>query len=185
MLMLASPPLPSEAILPLAGFFIGRGELAFPLVLAAATVGAVGNALIVYVLARCGGRPLLLRGRFLRIDEKRLDRLELRFARHDLQIVALGRMMSVVRWLVGIPAGVGRMPLRRYVPLTAVGCMGWNSLLLGAGWALGRNHAEAGRVVVFGSAVLVAVGICVVVALAIRRRRLRSANATRCLGSGI
>jgi membrane protein DedA with SNARE-associated domain len=74
-LMLASPPIPSEAILPLAGYFVGRGELAFPLALAAATLGAVGNALIVYALARWGGRPLLLRGRLLNVDEEKLDRV--------------------------------------------------------------------------------------------------------------
>jgi membrane protein DedA with SNARE-associated domain len=170
--MLASPPIPSEAVLPLAGFLVGRGELAFPIALAAATLGAVGNALIVYALARCGGRPLLLRGRPLHIDEGKLDRVEQRFARHGHRIVLFGRMMSVMRWMVGIPAGVGRMPLRRYVPLTAIGCMGWNSFLLSAGWVLGRNHAEAGHVAVIGSAVLLAVGISVALGVASHRRRL-------------
>jgi membrane protein DedA with SNARE-associated domain len=177
-LMLASPPIPSEAVLPLAGFFVERGQLDFPLALGAATLGAVGNALIVYGLARCGGRPLLLRGRLLHIDEGRLDRVERRFARHGLQIVAFGRMMSVVRWLVGIPAGVGRMPLRRYVPLTAIGCLGWNSFLLSAGWMLGRNHPQAGHVAIIGSALLVAAGISAALVVALRRRRLRS-NASK------
>jgi membrane protein DedA with SNARE-associated domain len=94
-------------------------------------------------------------------------------------------MMSVVRWLVGIPAGAGRMPLRRYVPLTAIGCTGWNSLLLGAGWMLGRNHGEAGQVAVVGSAVLLAVGISVAVGLVLRRRVRSNTNPTRCLGPGI
>jgi membrane protein DedA with SNARE-associated domain len=182
--MLASPPIPSEAILPLAGFFVGRGELAFPLALAAATLGAVGNALVVYGLARCGGRPLLLRGRLLHIDEGKLGRVEHRFARHGARLVIFGRMMSIVRWLVGIPAGMGRMPLRRYVPLTAVGCMGWNSFLLSAGWALGRNHAEAGHVAVVGSVVLLAVGISVALVVALRRRPRSNARPTR-LGPGI
>jgi membrane protein DedA with SNARE-associated domain len=169
-LMLASPPIPSEAILPLAGFFVGRGELAFPLALAAATLGAVGNAFIVYALARWGGRPLLLRGRLLRVDEEKLDRLPHWFARHGPRMIVFGRMMSVVRWLVGIPAGAARMPLRRYVPLTAIGCTGWNSLLLSAGWVLGRNHAKAEHVALVGSAVLLAVGISVAAVVALRRR---------------
>jgi membrane protein DedA with SNARE-associated domain len=175
-LMLASPPIPSEAILPLAGFFVGTGELAFPIALAAATLGAVGNALIVYALARWGGRPLLLRGRRRHIDEERLDRVERWFARHGTRVVVFGRMMSVVRWLVGIPAGAGRMSLRRYVPLTALGCAGWNSLLLSAGWVLGRNHAAAGNAVVAVSAVLIAVGISLAVVLALRRRTRSVAN---------
>jgi membrane protein DedA with SNARE-associated domain len=172
LLMLASPPIPSEAILPLAGFFVGRGELAFPLALAAATLGAVGNALIIYALARWGGRPLLLRGRLLRLDEKRLDRVESWFARYGARVVVFGRMMSVIRWLVGIPAGAGRMPLRRYVPLTAIGCMGWNSLLLGAGLVLGKNHAEAGHVAILGTGVLLVVGLSVAIVVVLRRRPL-------------
>jgi membrane protein DedA with SNARE-associated domain len=175
-LMLASPPIPSEAILPLAGFFVGRGDLFFPLALAAATLGAVGNASIVYALARWGGRPLLLRGRLLRIDEERVDRVEYWFARHGAWLVVFGRMMSVMRWLVGIPAGAGRMPLRRYVPLTAIGCAGWNSLLLSAGWVLGKNHAEMGQVAIVGSAVLLAVGISVAVVVALRRRMRSNAQ---------
>jgi membrane protein DedA with SNARE-associated domain len=179
LLMLASPPIPSEAILPLAGFFVGRGELAFPLALAAATLGAVGNALIVYAVARWGGRTLLLRGRLLHIDEGRLRRVEHRFARHGSRLVVMGRMMSVVRWLVGIPAGVGLMPLGRYVPLTAIGCMGWNSLLLGAGWVLGRNHAQAGHVAVVGSVGLLAVGISLALVVALRRgARVKRAGET-------
>jgi membrane protein DedA with SNARE-associated domain len=134
--------------------------------------------LIVYALARWGGRPLLLRGRLLRIDEERVDRVEHWFARHGARLVVFGRMMSVMRWLVGIPAGAGRMPLRGYVPLTAIGCAGWNSLLLSAGWVLGKNHAEVGHVAIVGSAVLLAVGISVAVVVVALRRRLRS-NAQR------
>lgn len=178
-LMLVSPPLPSEAILPVAGFYVGQHELAFPLAMVAATVGALGHALLIYGLARWGGRTLLMRVcAFLHIHQRKLDRADARFARHGARIVLFGRMMSVVRWLVGIPAGAARMPLRRYVPLTAAGCMVWNSALLGAGWALGSNHAQAGRVVSFASLGLITAAIAAVLLVKMRQRHLRAA-ATR------
>jgi membrane protein DedA with SNARE-associated domain len=175
-LMLASPPIPSEVILPLAGFFVGRGEFAFAPALAAATLGSIGNALIVYGLARWGGRRVLLRIRPLRIDDEKLDRVERWFVHHGPRVVVFGRMMSVVRWLVGIPAGATRMRLRRYVPLTAIGCMGWNSLLMGAGWVLRKNHAEAGHFATLGSMVLLAAGVSVAIVVALHRRLRSTVN---------
>jgi membrane protein DedA with SNARE-associated domain len=172
-LMLASPPIPSEAILPLAGFLVGKGELAFPLALAAATAGALGNACIVYAVARWGGRPLLLRAPLIRIDEAKLGRVEAWSARHGPRVVVFGRLVSVIRWLVGIPAGAGRMPLRRYVPLTAIGCMGWNSLLLGAGWMLGRNHGEAEHAAIVGSGALFAIALATAGVVVLLRSRAR------------
>jgi membrane protein DedA with SNARE-associated domain/ketosteroid isomerase-like protein len=171
-LMLASPPIPSEVILPLAGFFVGQGELVFPLALTAATLGAIGNAIVVYALARWGGRPLLLRrGGLLRLDERKLDKADRWFARHGARVVVVGRMMSVVRWLVGIPAGAAKMPLGRYAFLTGLGCAGWNSLLMTAGWAIGKNHAQAGHVATIGSLALLTAGLLVAVTVVIRRRR--------------
>jgi membrane protein DedA with SNARE-associated domain len=177
--MLASPPIPSEAILPLAGFFAGTGELVFPIALAAATLGAVGNAFIVYTLARWGGRQLLVGNRFLRVEVQRLDQIEHWFARYGTRVVVFGRMLSVVRWLVGIPAGAARMPVRRYVPLTALGCLGWNSLLMSAGLALGRSHAQVGHVVIVASAMLLAACCLAVAVVALQRRRLREHEARR------
>jgi membrane protein DedA with SNARE-associated domain len=172
-LMLASPPIPSEAILPLAGFFVGTGQLVFPFAVAAATLGAVGNAFAVYALARWGGRPLLHRNPLLRVDEQRMNQIEHWFARYGTRVVVLGRMLSVVRWLVGIPAGAGRMSIRRYLPLTALGCLCWNSLLMSLGLALGRGQAQVGHAVIAGSAVLFA-GLCsAAIFVAFRRRRIR------------
>jgi membrane protein DedA with SNARE-associated domain len=171
--MLASPPIPSEAILPLAGFLAGTGQLVLPVALAAATLGAVGNAFIVYTLARWGGRPLLVGNRLLRVDAQRLARIEHWFARYGTRVVVFGRMLSVVRWLVGIPAGAGRMSIRRYLPLTALGCLGWNSLLMTFGLVLGRNHDQVGHVVITASAALLACCCSAVIVVTLRRRRIR------------
>jgi membrane protein DedA with SNARE-associated domain len=173
LLMLASPPIPSEAILPLAGFFVGTGQLVFPIALVAATLGAVGNAFIIYTLARWGGRPLLLGNRFLRVEADRLDQIERWFGSYGTRLVVFGRMLSLVRWLVGIPAGAGRMPIRRYLPLTALGCFGWNSLLMSFGLVLGRHHDAVGHLVVAGSASVLLGACSVATVVALRRRRIR------------
>ena len=71
------PPIPSEVVLPLAGFLVGRGDLSFFGALAAATVGSTAGALILYAMGRWGGRRLVLRyGRWLRVDRPQLDRAE-------------------------------------------------------------------------------------------------------------
>ena len=133
-LMLVCPPLPSELVLPSAGFYTARSGLPLPAAIAAASVGALGHALAVYWLAR-GGRRLggtrAPRGSERR--RRRLAELEVWFASNAERAVFLGRVASGVRWLVGIPAGLTRMPLRRYVPLTAAGCTVWNTALMYAG----------------------------------------------------
>ena len=69
------PPIPSEVILPLAGFLVFQGEMSFAEAIVAATIGSVTGAVVLYALGRHGGRPLLLRyGGLLRLDERRLDR---------------------------------------------------------------------------------------------------------------
>jgi membrane protein DedA with SNARE-associated domain len=171
--MLASPPIPSEAILPLAGYLAGTGQLVFPIALAAATLGAVGNAFIVYMLARWGGRQCLVGSRLLRLEAQRLDEIEHWFVRYGTRVVVFGRMLSVVRWLVGIPAGAGRMSIRRYLPLTALGCLGWNSLLMSFGLVLGRNHDQVGHFVIAASAALLVCCCSIAIAIALRRRRRR------------
>ncbi len=88
------PPIPSELILPFAGFLVGRGELGFLPVLVASTAGSLFGALVLYALGRWGGRNLILRyGRFLRVKEADLDRAEGWFDRYDEWVVLFGRMV--------------------------------------------------------------------------------------------
>lgn len=136
------PPIPSELILPLAGFLAGQGRFWLPGVVVAATAGSVGGALILYGLGAWLGEARLRRllrrfGRFLRLQEGELDRAQQWFDRHGDKAVLLGRLVPVVRSLVSIPAGLNRMSLRRFVLYTALGSGLWNSALVGLGWALG------------------------------------------------
>ena len=134
------PPIPSEAILPLVGFLVNRGDLAVIPALLAATLGSLVGALVLYALGRWGGRPLVLRyRRVLRVTEAELDRADGWFDRYGSWIVLFGRMVPLARSVVSIPAGMSEMPVWRFALLTALGSAVWNALLIGAGWFLGEN----------------------------------------------
>jgi membrane protein DedA with SNARE-associated domain len=158
------PPIPSELILPFAGFLVSRGELGYLPVLVASTAGSLFGALVLYALGRWGGRSLILRyGRFLRVKEADLDRAEGWFDRYDEWVVLFGRMVPGVRSVVSIPAGMLGTPFVRFVLLTTAGSAVWNALLLGAGWYLSDNWREIADIV--GSAsnvVLVLVAVALV-----------------------
>ena len=139
------PPIPSEVVLPLAGFFVGRGDFAFWGALLAATVGATAGALVLYGLARRGGRALVLRyGRWLRVGEEDLDRAEGWFARYGDLVVLGVRVVPFARSVVSIPVGILEVPLLRFTILTTVGSAVWNAVLIGA-WSL-RSGAVYGVV---------------------------------------
>jgi len=142
------PPIPSEVILPLAGFLVFEGQMSFVEAVVAATIGSVAGAAILYALGRHGGRPLLLRyGRVLRLDERRLDRADDWFDRHGPKIVFFGRMLPGVRSVVSVPAGLSEMRIPVFVALTTLGSALWNAALIGAGWGLGENWREASEVI--------------------------------------
>jgi LPXTG-motif cell wall-anchored protein len=177
------PPIPSEVVLPLAGFYVTEGVIGFVPAVASATAGSVAGALLLYALGRFGGRPLILRySPVLRVTEERLERAEGWFDRYGSAVVLFGRMVPGARSVVSIPAGLSEMGLTRFVLLTAAGSAAWNFLLIGAGWALGRYWRRASEIA--GSAstvVLVAAGVAVVVAVAAwlwRRRRRRRTHGT-------
>ncbi len=134
------PPIPSEVVLPLAGFLVGRGDLNLWGALVAATTGSVLGAVVLYSLGRWGGRRFVLRyGSWLRVDEDRLDRAEGWFRRYGDILVLFARIVPIARSIVSIPAGTAKMPLARFVILTGIGSAIWNALLIGAGVILGAN----------------------------------------------
>lgn len=143
------PPIPSEAILPLAGFLAGQGRMLLPVVIVAATIGAVAGALVLYGLGAWFGdrriRWLVNRyGRWLAMTEADLDLANGWFDRHGGVAVLLCRLLPIVRSLISIPAGLRRMPLSVFVLYTAIGAGLWNSVLVVAGWWLGENWEAVG-----------------------------------------
>ena len=183
------PPIPSELILPLAGFEVGRGKLDFALTLASATAGSLAGASLLYALARRGGRPLVLRWRaVLGVDEDTLGRAEQRFERHSAWVVMAGRLVPGVRSLVSLPPGLLRMPFGRYLALTLVGSLVWNAVLIVAGQQLGSRWRDVGDVLepvaqVVLAALLPALAVWLVVRR-VRRRRPAVGTAHGALAGG-
>ena len=168
------PPIPSELVLPLAGFEVGRGRLDLAGAVLAATLGSLIGASVLYALARTGGRPLLLRlGPVLRIDEPALARAEQRFARHGSWLVLFGRLVPGLRSLVSLPPGLLRMPFRRYLALTAAGSLVWNFALILAGQRLGGHWRDVAPVIAAMQWPLVAIAAIVAALLVVRRRHTR------------
>jgi membrane protein DedA with SNARE-associated domain len=137
-------PLPSEIIMPLAGWFLvddrGLGE---QWLLLAAFCGAVGNllgSLAAYAVGAWGGRPLLLRyGRYLLISRHEVEQAERWFARYGDRAVFISRVLPVVRTFISLPAGIARMNIWRFSILTFVGSFPWSLGLAWAGFLLGEN----------------------------------------------
>lgn len=137
------PPIPSEIILPLAGFAASQGTFSLTGALIATTVGSVFGALVLYGLGAYFGRA-----RVLRVFEKTpllkvsdLERTEAWFAKHGSKAVFFGRMVPIFRSLISIPAGVERMNFFAFFLLTTAGSLIWNSIFVIAGYRLGENWA--------------------------------------------
>lgn len=137
-------PLPSEIIMPLAGWFLvdARG-LGVEWLLLAAFCGALGNligSLIAYAVGAWGGRPLLLRyGRYFLITRHEVEQAERWFARYGDRAVFASRVLPVIRTFISLPAGVARMNIWRFSILTFVGSFPWSLGLAWAGFLLGEN----------------------------------------------
>jgi membrane protein DedA with SNARE-associated domain len=164
------PPIPSEVVLPLAGFLVGRGQLNFWGAVGAATFGAVFGALVLYALGRWGGRRLILRyGRFLNVDEESLKRAEGWFRHYGDAVVLVARVIPLARSIVSIPAGTAHMPILRFTVLTTIGTTVWNIALIWAGRLLGENwDAVSGWVGSYSNVVYVVIAAFAVVYVAIK-----------------
>ena len=164
------PPIPSEVILPLAGFRARSGAFDVVAVWAAATAGAVLGAVILYGLGAWFGYERLhrLAGRrwFILSSRRDIERGHALFERHGGKVVLLARCVPLLRSVVSIPAGVIGMPLWRFAALTAVGSGIWNALFIGLGWQLGENWQVVERYLgpisyVVVALVLVGIGVLV------------------------
>jgi membrane protein DedA with SNARE-associated domain len=164
-------PLPSELILPFAGFLVADrsavepltgGPWNFWLVVIFATIGNTLGSLIAYGIGAWGGRPFLERyGKYLLIREHEIEVADHFFERWGSQTVFIGRLLPIVRTFISFPAGVARMDLRRFVVYSTAGAFIWSAILVQAGTVLGANWEDIRRMLQpfdLAIAVLVIVG---------------------------
>ncbi|GAB2864214.1 DedA family protein [Lentzea nigeriaca] len=167
------PPVPSEVILPLAGFTAGQGRISLVAAILWTTAGSVAGALVLYGLGAWLGLDRLRRLPFVRVSD--VDKADEWFDRHGNAAVFFGRMVPVVRSLISVPAGVSGMPIGKFTLYTAAGSLVWNTALILAGYALGENYQLVDRYLGWVStAVLVALAIAIVWFVVSRVRARRS-----------
>jgi membrane protein DedA with SNARE-associated domain len=175
------PPIPSELIMPMAGFQATRGSMSFWGVVAAGTAGSVLGALPLYYLGKVVGRERLRRwvgrrGHWLALSVEDLDKADGWFNRHCGTAVLLCRLVPGVRSLISIPAGLNSMGLPQFLLYTTLGTAVWAGLLAYAGRLLGQNYHRAGN---WLGPVTKVVLVGLVVAYVIRVVRLRRAKRAR------
>lgn len=154
------PPLPSEIILPLAGFTASQGDFTLWSAVFWTTLGSVVGALAMYVVGAVFGRDRLYRvwERVPLVKTEDLERTEAWFDRHGRKAVFLGRMIPIFRSLISVPAGVQRMPMTQFVAFTLAGSLIWNVTWVTSGYVLGEQwHRVEGYVGTFTNVVIVVV----------------------------
>jgi membrane protein DedA with SNARE-associated domain len=133
------PPIPSEAVLGLAGVLINEGRMSVVPVILFATLGSVLGAIFFYYVGRALGpkRSHAFLDRLPLVETEDVDRTFAWFEKHGRSAVFFGRMVPIVRSFISVPAGVVRMPLGQFLLFSAAGSLIWNSVLIGLGVAAG------------------------------------------------
>lgn len=179
------PPIPSELILPLAGFTAAQGKLSLAGAMIWTTAGSVVGAAILYALGYLlgGERIRAIAVKLPLVDAEDLDKAESWFYRHGPKAVFFGRMVPLVRSLISVPAGFERMRLAVFLALTTLGSAIWNCAFILAGYVLGENWTLVERYVgMYSKTVVVGLALLVVVLVALRVSRVgrqRASSRTR------
>jgi membrane protein DedA with SNARE-associated domain len=162
----SSLPVPSEVVLPFAGYLVSQGQLSLWATIATSTLAGVIGSLIDYYVGMKGISLLAqsnIKGKIL-FDEKRLEIAEGWFQRYGVLTVFLSRMVPGFRTLVSFPAGAVKMPLPKFIAYTVAGCLTWNAVLTYVGMYLGANWQEVAGVshyLIIGFAVAILVALVV------------------------
>lgn len=170
------PPLPSELIMPSAGFAAARGDLKLALVVLAGTLGSVIGTLPLYYLGRAFGEKRIAAwadryGKWLTVSGDDVRKADRWFDRYGTKVVLFGRLIPGIRSLLSLPAGVSEMPLPKFLLYTSIGSGLWASALAGAGFILGDQYEEVEHLLGPASKVLLSLLTVAAIALFMKRRR--------------
>ncbi|PIY97211.1 MAG: DedA family protein [Candidatus Kerfeldbacteria bacterium CG_4_10_14_0_8_um_filter_42_10] len=136
-------PVPSEAVMPFAGFLWFDHKFTFWGLAFSSTLGSIIGSLISYYVGAFGGRPLVKKfGKYLLLNEHHLDQTQRFFAKYGDKTIFISRFIPVIRHLISLPAGVGRMNLAKFSLYTVIGAGIWNSFLAYLGYYLGSRWEE-------------------------------------------
>jgi membrane protein DedA with SNARE-associated domain len=169
-------PIPSELVMPFAGYLAAKGEFSLPLIIIINTVAALTGSGISYWIGKAGGKPLLLKyGKYALIRAKDIERTESFFSRHGKATILIGRFLPVVRHIISVPAGVARMPLVPFFTQTFIGATIWGTVLIMLGYEWGDDAlawaAKLKHVDLLIGVAIIAVLLALAIRFVVRRRR--------------
>jgi membrane protein DedA with SNARE-associated domain len=146
------PPIPSELIMPFAGFVAARGDLNVVGVLLAGTLGSIAGALPWYYAARLYGKERLERfadrhARWMTVTHGEIEHAMEAFDRHGRKVVLFGRLIPAIRTLISVPAGLACMPMSQFLLYSTIGSLVWTGILTGAGYVLESQYERVAEYV--------------------------------------
>ncbi|WP_019587100.1 DedA family protein [Deinococcus apachensis] len=176
------PPIPSELIMPSAGFAAARGDMNILIVIAVGTLGSVVGTLPLYYIGRAFGEERLVKwadrhGKWLTLSGKDIRKADDWFDRHGTKAVLFGRMVPGIRSLLSLPAGMSEMPMPKFLLYSAIGSGLWASALAGAGYLLGENYDQVEQYVGPASKIILGVVVVAAVLWFLKRKREQGAKA--------
>jgi membrane protein DedA with SNARE-associated domain len=164
-------------VMPFAGFLISSGQMSFALVIIFATLGSLAGSLVSYYIGRDGGNRFVIRyGKYFLLNEEHLVKTEKWFTHKGELTIFIGRFVPIVRHVISIPAGIGKMNIKKFILYTILGAAIWNSFLAYIGYVLGNNWKAIKQYADY-----VSLGILVIIILVggyfllreIKKRRIR------------
>lgn len=168
------PPIPSELIMPMAGFSAGQGHMNIIAVIVAGTLGSVLGALPLYYVGVYFDEQRLMRftakyGKYFLLKPSDITNAQAWFDKHGKAVVFFGRMIPAIRSLISIPAGMNRMAMLPFLLLTTLGSAIWTTMLAYAGYVLGANYEQVAEFIApISKVVAVVVTILVLTLIAFR-----------------
>lgn len=171
-------PIPSELVMPFAGYMAWKGEFSLPVILVINSVGALVGSGICYWIGVVGGKPFLVKyGKYFLVRQHEIERTEAFFARHGKTTILIGRFLPVIRHVISVPAGIARMPLPAFFLQTFLGATIWGGVLILLGYYVGANwevlSSSLKRVDHVIGAILVLALVALGIRFVVRRRRER------------
>lgn len=171
-------PIPSELVMPFAGFWASKGEFSLPVLLIINSVAALLGSGICYWIGVVGGRPFLEKyGKYFLVRQHDIEKTEAFFAKHGKKTILIARFVPVIRHVISVPAGIARMPLRWFFLQTFLGSTIWGGALILLGYYVGANWESFAkplkRVDLLIGVILVLALVALGIRFVVRRRRER------------
>lgn len=165
-------PIPSEAVMPFAGFLISTGQFSFLGVIVASTIGSLIGSVLSYYIGAYGGRPLIDKfGKYFFLNHHHLELTEQFFAKRGEATIFISRFIPIIRHLISLPAGTGKMNIWKFSMYTILGAGLWNTFLAYVGFVLKNHWDELGKYSKIGDVLVIVAVIGFVVYLLYKKRK--------------